>query len=124
MNEKQAMKRLRELLGKRAMFRVRKPYCTPEEREAAKANWRSMREASEAAKAVRDARRRELLAGDAEYQRLCAVAREAQDALDVTAAQATSYAVSVGIDQSFCFSVRAQGDSLADAIAKLANGGR
>lgn len=119
MNAKQALKRAQALLGRRASIRERKPYCTPDEREAARSNWRSMREAAEAAKAARDMRRRELLAGDAEYQRLASAAREAQDALDVTAAQATSYAVSVGIDAGICFEVRAQGDSLADAIANL-----
>lgn len=119
MNGTQALKRARELLGKRAMLRVRKPYCTPEEREVAQAARRDLREAMNAAQAGRDARRRELLAADGEYQRLAQAAREAKDAFDVANAQSTSYAVSVGIDAGICFEIRAQGDTLADAIAKL-----
>ena len=119
MNGTQALKRARELLGRRAMIRVRKPYCTPEQREAARVNRDAVVAAREASRTARDARRRELLAADAEYQRLSEAARQAQDDYEVACARMQSYAVSVGIDAGICFEIRAQGDTLADAIAKL-----
>lgn len=119
MNMNQAMKRVNELLGKRAVIRIEKACCTPEEREEARQRLGGLSASFKAAEAARDARRKALLDGDAEYQRLCAELRAVQLERDATRSVVFFYPVTIGIDAGICLSVRAYGDTLADAIANL-----
>jgi len=114
-----AIKKLGKLLGKQMAYRVDPKAPTPEERAAA-------REQLKAACAERDklveqleARRKAILEVDAEYQSLKAARELAGKKVDKLGWIARHYKITVGTLNSLFFSVRAEGDSWEQVIAKI-----
>lgn len=77
MNRNDATRTLARLIGKGFAWEEDPKALTGDDREAARAEYREARQALEAAKAARDAREAELLAADAEFQRLRQAVRDA-----------------------------------------------
>lgn len=119
MNGQQALKRARELLGRRARIEVRKPRYTPEQRESARARLRELGVERAAAEVALAARRKAVLAADAEYQALCERWKKATDAVNEASSASHCYAVTIGRDMGMFLAVEVHADTLAEGIAKL-----
>jgi len=120
-----AVKKLSKLLAKGWSYEINPKAPTAEEREAARAQAKSLAETvTVAANMMRD-RREMLLKNDPEYQRLLAEYRAATKAKDKNSGSLHSYKFTVGHVDNLggfgVFHVKAQGDSWEDVIAKLTN---
>jgi len=114
-----ALKNLERLLGKKLGWRVNPKAPAAEERAAARAAIPAAREERDRLKEQRDARHRAILEADAEYQSLHTAAKAASENVERLSGITSHYKITVGISHSWCFEVKAQGDSWEDVIAKL-----
>ena len=118
-----AIKKLGSLLGKNLGYRVDDKAPKQEERDTARAALMPAIEERNALQAKRDARRNAVLAADAEYQSLCAESKAASDRVDKLSSITRHYKFTVGVTQGVAgmnfFSVKAEGDSWEQVIAKL-----
>ncbi len=119
MTPKEGARFLLKLLGKKAAWRVNDKACTADERAEAVAALPELRARELAAKQARDARYRAVLAADGEYQARLAEWKVAQVEHETMSSRLRSYRITVGLNEGWCFSVRAQGDNWADVIRKL-----
>jgi flagellar biosynthesis GTPase FlhF len=118
MNQTQALAKARKLLGPKAGIRINSGVPVGEEREAQFAKRRALTEALKALKEARDARQREVLAADAEYQRLRSEAQAMEKERDGLCG-AWSRRVTILVNRGFANEVVAEGDNLDEAIAAL-----
>jgi hypothetical protein len=118
-NQAQAIAKLRKVIGDRLAYRIDKGALTGDEREAARQALTDATEAHIAAKAARDARFAELLAGDALYQDLKAKAQAANDAMEMARSLRMRRHITVGRDSGMFFSVEAEGDNWAEVVEKV-----
>lgn len=114
-----ALKKLERLLGKKLGWRINTKAPSPEERAAAKAALPAAIEERNKLKELRDARHREILAADAEYQRLLVAAKAAVEEVDRLSSTTRHYKITVGVDLGWAFEVKADGDSWEEVIGKL-----
>ena len=114
-----ALKKLGKLLGNKLGYRIKAKAPTPEERAGAKAALAPARAERDRLKEQRDTRHREILAADAEYQRLQSEARAAVERVEKLSGTSSHYKITVGLDLGWAFEVKAEGDSWEDVIDKL-----
>jgi hypothetical protein len=114
-----AIKRLGKILGKDAGYRIDPKAPSPEQRAQAQAELPALIAAKQAAMAARDKRYNELLAGDAEYQRLKAEAKQASEAAAHTSGVRSHRKIMVGVSRGIFFEVKAEGDSWEEIFQKL-----
>jgi hypothetical protein len=119
MDRATAVKRLGKILGKNAGYRIDPKAPSPEEREKATVELPALTAAKQAAMAARDKRYNELLAGDAEYQRLKAEAKQASDAAAHSSGVRSHRKITVGVSRGIFFEVKAEGDSWEEIFQKL-----
>jgi molecular chaperone GrpE (heat shock protein) len=120
MNERQAIARLKKLLGKNLAYRVDSTALVGEEREEAKEQRAALAAEHQAVKAALEARRQAVLAADAAYQRLRAEYDRTKAAADKAAGKAFARRITVGTAKgvgglSF-FSVQAEADNWTEAV--------
>ena len=114
-----AIKKLGQLLGKKLGYRVNAKAPTKEEREAAQAELTRSIPLRNKLKEQRDARHEQILAGDAEYQRLKAEYKAERDRLEELFGVTRHYKITVGTSEGMFFLHKAEGDSWEEVIAKL-----
>lgn len=119
MERSAALKKLGKILGKEFCYRVDPNAPTSEERATAATSLPETIASRNDLRARRDARRVEILAGDAEYQALIVSTRAATEVVERLSGICAHYKITVGISESIFFSVKAQGDSWGDVIAQL-----
>jgi predicted S18 family serine protease len=119
MNEKQAIAKLKKIVGRDLAYRIDPKAATAEDRQAACAKREALRLTRVAAVDALEARRTKILEGDAEYQRLKAELATARSAAEANASVSLSYRITVGRSSKLWFSVLAQGDNWDDVINKL-----
>jgi hypothetical protein len=119
MERKVAINKLGKLLGKKLGYRVDDKAPSPEERaEAASALAPAIEERNKL-KEQRDARYKEILAADAEYQSLAAAAREAGKKVEELSSITRWYKITVGTSEGMFFLHKAEGDTWEEIIDKL-----
>jgi len=118
MTATEGMKVLRKLLGPKAGWRESKSRTSPEDRAAAQERSRLLNAEYDAVKAERDARRRELLS-DPVYQDLAKRTGDLELRRNAAQAESFRHRLTVGINEGWCFMVRAEGDNWADVIRTL-----
>jgi len=114
-----AIKKLGKILGKSLGYRVDPKAPDQDGRNGAREKLRVALVHREAFKKEREARRDEILQADAEYQRLKAEHVKAAECCERLSATMRHYRVTVGTSGDMFFTVKAQGDSWEDVIAKL-----
>jgi uncharacterized protein (DUF3084 family) len=119
MDRATAIRKLVKILGTNMGYRVDPMAPTQGQREEASAALRAARQERDALEEQRAARLKEILAADAEYQRIKAEHAAAVARLEKLAAIARHYKFTVGVSNSMFFAVRAEGDSWEQVIAKL-----
>lgn len=127
MTREQALKKLRRLLGPTCYAEIGDRISSPEKRDRYHARRRAARDEKTRAGEALDARRREVLAADSQYQTLLATFRAASDAeKDVRYhADESGYKFTVGtITHGMFRSQRAAGDTWEEVFAALARDGK
>lgn len=119
MNRAQAIAKLRPILGKTMAYREDPKALVGAERVAMQQTAREKNVESKALEAARDARRALVLKADAEYQDLRTRAEAARKAFEQASYYAHHDRISVGVNGSMFFSVRASGENWADVVEKL-----
>jgi len=114
-----AIKKLGKILGKSLGYRVDPKAPDQDEREEARAKLRVSLVQREALSKERNARREEILLADAEYQRLKTEHEKSKNDCEQLSSIMRSYRFTVGISNSMFFTIKAQGDSWEEVIAKL-----
>lgn len=114
-----AIKKLGKILGNKLGYRVNPKAPTRDEREAAKAAWPAVADARNKLKEKWEARRRAILEGDEEYQRLSAELKEVREKADLLQSIQHRHKITVGTSNGMFFTVRAEGDSWEEVIDKL-----
>lgn len=114
-----AIKKLGKMLGKSLGYRLDPRAPTPEERDQATAEAKTLSAEYKTAEEAEAERRRVILEGDAEYQRLRAETKRLRDAKDKAWSKSRHYKITVGTSNSMFFHVRAEGDSWEEVIEKL-----
>ena len=114
-----AIKKLGKILGKSLGYRVDLKAPDQDDRDEARAKMREVAPERDALKAAVEARREAILQADAEYQRLKAELKNASKTYADLAEITSHYRFTVGTSSSMFFTVRAQGDSWEEVIAKL-----
>jgi hypothetical protein len=115
-----ALKKIGTLLGKNFGWRINSKAPTPEEREAIKTDLPAAFAEKERLKTLRDARYKALLEGDAEYQKLKNDHTEAHKKWGSMESTQRAFKITVGNSVAgLFFSVKAEGDSWEEVIAKL-----
>ena len=115
MSPAQAQAALKRMFGKAAAWRYDENALKGEAREALQAEYPSIQQRRDAAKAAMEARRAELLS-DPEYLRLCVEYRAAREEADKTLGRIHHRRVTVGHINGLFFTVVAEGDNWQDAI--------
>lgn len=113
MTREQAMKEARKRWGARAMIRAHERLSSPEQREAAAAEVRAMKDR-------RDAIEREInerLAALDWYQQLTAERKDVVKNIEQNRWRQAYYKFAVGSDMGFAFHVRGSGDTWEQAFA-------
>lgn len=116
MNKATALKKLARLLGPKMLYSEHPDALVGEARETAEETWRELRAVSEAASNAADARRKEVLANDAEYQRLCNEYRIARKRMDEAYSLSRHRRVQVGRDSGLFFHVMVEADNWQEAV--------
>jgi hypothetical protein len=119
-----ALKKLRKIIGNSLGYRVDDKAPSAEAREAARLRIPGLVATRKAAEAALSARLAALLAADDEYQRLAKERDVAREHSAAAFATANRYKITVGSSGALFFTVKAQGDSWEDVIAKLNGGAR
>jgi hypothetical protein len=119
MNLAQARAAIRRLIGPKAMWRYDEGAPSADERVELRMALPVLESARESARVAVQRRKDELLAGDAEYQRLRQTWHDANNEAARGLASAHRYRVSVGKDTGLFFHILAEGDNWQDAIDKL-----
>jgi hypothetical protein len=114
-----AIKKLGKILGKSLGYRVDPKAPDQDDRDEARAKLREATPKREALRGAIEARCKALLQADAEYQRLKAEFAEVKKTCDELVSITGHYRFTVGVSNSMFFTVRAQGDSWEEVIAKL-----
>lgn len=114
-----ALKKLGKLLGKSMGYQVDPKAPDQDDRDEAIAKLKEERPKKEALRKQMDAREAELLRSDAEYQRLKAEHEASRKRCDEQSHICNRYRFTVGIMGQIFFSVKAQGDSWEEVIAKV-----
>jgi predicted ribosome quality control (RQC) complex YloA/Tae2 family protein len=114
-----AIKKLGKLLGKSLGYQVRADAPTAEERAQATEEAKALNAEYKVAEEAEAARRRAILEGDAEYQRLRAETKRLRDAKDMAWSVSRRFKITVGRSNSMFFSVEAEGDSWEDVIEQI-----
>lgn len=114
-----ALKKVVKLLGKNVGWRVNPKAPSPEEREAAGAELPAAAAKKNDLLKRRDDRHAAILAADPEYQRLKIEAREAVDKVDELRSITLCHKITVGTTNGLFMTVKAEGDSWEEVIAKL-----
>jgi hypothetical protein len=117
-NQKQALTKLGKLIGRQLAYRIDNKAPGPEERERRREAFLAAKAEAERTEAARVARLNEVLAADAEYQRLKAAAKAAADRRE----SMPSYRhkrITVGRQGSMFFTILADGDNWAEVVEKI-----
>lgn len=114
-----ALKKLSKLLGKRMGYRVDPEAPRQTEREEAQRKLRDLIPRREAVSKQMEDRRRAVLEADAEYQRLKTEHAIISKEYGRLQWRTSHYKFTVGTMGDLFFSVKAQGDSWEEVIAKL-----
>lgn len=114
-----ALKKLKQLLGSTAGYRVNDKAPTAEEREAAKAALPAAQAERKRLSELLEARRTEVLAADAEYQRVGKELKAARDLANRLAGITMCHRITVGKSYGLFFSVMAEGDSWEEVFDKI-----
>lgn len=120
MNQTQAIAKLKKIIGKGFGYRVDPKALNAEERDAASIKARALREQKVAAEEAMQARRNEVLRGDATYQSLKIEYEALRKAHEVASRGLYRKRITVGHVSSMFFSVRADGDNWDEVVAKVA----
>src|SRR5262245_23909963 len=118
MNQIQALAKLRKILGPEMGYRINDKAPSADERAAVRAGFDDLQRIDAEAKAARDARLAELLAGDARYQELRAQATAADRALSNARGKLYAHRIVVGVRGAMFFSVKFEGDNWDDVVRK------
>jgi hypothetical protein len=111
-----ALKKLGKLLGKSLGYRVDPRGLNAEDRDAAVREAKALSAEYKLAEEAEAARRKAILEGDAEYQRLRTEAKRLRDAKDTAWSKSRHFKFTVGTSNGIFFHVRAQGDSWEEVI--------
>jgi len=115
-----AIKKLGKLLGKSLGYRVDPSAPTSEGREEIKRQLPTMNFAKQQAEQIMRERQEAILAGDAKYQELVAIYKDAKKRAADAFSVANHFKVTVGRTTEFgFFHIEAQGDSWEDVIETL-----
>ena len=114
-----ALKKICKLLGKKTRYRIDTKAASREERDAARAKLSNAVKARNELQEKRNDRQRAILAADAEYQSLLAAHKAAVENSDKLLSIMRHHKITVGTDEGFFFSVKAEGDSWEEIIEKL-----
>lgn len=119
-----AIKKLSKILGKSLGYRVDLKAPDQDDRNEARAKLPDATAKRKALSEQMEARRIAILQADAEYQQMKADHADAKKICDDLFAITCHYRFTVGTMGSIFFSVKAQGDSWEEVIAKLKEDGR
>lgn len=119
MRREDAIKKLGRLLGKNLGYRVDPTAPDQDERNEALTNLKIQRPIRDELRKQVELRCKAILAADEEYQRLKAEMKAASDTCDKLLSITNQYRFTVGVSNSLWFTIRAQGDSWEEVIAKL-----
>lgn len=119
MNQTQALAKLRKIIGPKLGYRIDPKAPTGEEREVMRAHFQEATAIVQAAEAARMARYNELLNGDAQYQLLKVAAKAAGEAKERTKSNLYRKRITIGVNNSLYFSVRADGDNWDEVVGKV-----
>lgn len=114
-----AIKKLGKILGKSLGYRVDPKAPNQDDRDEARAKLPAATAKRKALSEQMEARRIAILQADAEYQQLKSAHAEAKKYCDELFSITCHYRFTVGTSNSLFFTVRAQGDSWEEVIAKL-----
>ena len=114
-----AIKKLGKLLGKSFGYRVDPAAPDKDARAEAREILRQIGPQRDAIEKAMEARRAELLKGDAEYQRLAADYQEARKHCARLASTLHHYRFTAGTNAGLFFHIKAEGDSWEEVIEKL-----
>lgn len=118
MNQSQALAKLKKIIGPKLGYRVDQKAPDADERERRREEYLRTRDAMKASDEARAARRVEVLAADAEYQRLKAAYLEAKRVHDAVPSFNTKR-ITVGRSGAMFFSVVAEGDTWAEVVERV-----
>ena len=119
MDRTTALKKLERLLGKQLAWRINPKAPTPEEREAAKAEFPAAAAERKRLTELREVRYKAILEADAEYQSLRTQERVARDRSEKLSSIIFCRKITVGLNNGLFFHVKADGDSWEEVIGKL-----
>jgi hypothetical protein len=123
MEKSVAVRRLHKIIGKGFGYRENPKAGTQEDREKARAELKVATAERQRLRDASDARSREILAGDSEYQTLRAAYNEARKRVDDLSGKSHRYRVTVGTVSNLagfsCFSVKAEGDNWDEVLKKV-----
>ena len=123
MNRTQALAKLKKVLGKNLAYREDPAALVGDEREAAEVKRKVFRDLQKLFGELRDARRAEVLAADAEFQRLSAQYSAAREAANKASGDAYGRRITVGTSSDLFFHVKAEGDNWQEVVDKLTGSG-
>lgn len=123
MNQKQAIAKLRKIIGGKLGYRTNNGALNAEQREAQAALSRSLREKERELKEALDARRAELLK-DPVYVDLRTRWNAQKDAADAALSKSHRKPIEVGRYGELFFTVLASGDNWDEVVTQLSEGGR
>jgi len=118
MNQSQALAKLKKVLGPKMRYRVDPKAPDLKERKSIHAAYEAASEAERVARDACTARLDHLKKWDAKYQKLLAAFKAAEHHKD-SLPSAHSFRVTVGLDQTLFFSVKAQGDTWDEVVSQL-----
>lgn len=114
-----ALKKLGKILGKNLGYRVDPKAPDHDDREEARAKLPAARELRKTLEEKMAARRNAILQADEEYQLLKMDHEAAKTICEKLFSICNHYRFTVGVSNSLFFTIRAQGDSWEEVIAKL-----
>jgi GNAT superfamily N-acetyltransferase len=119
MDRTTAIKALTRILGKSLGYRVDPKAPSEEQRAEAKMALMPAIEARNKLREEKEARLQAILAADPEYQRLKIATKAASEEVDRLASITRHYKMTVGTTNGLFFTIKAEGDSWEQVIAKL-----